>query len=403
MEINTDELKNAAPIIPYVEKHYRKELPILKRSKNVVFTKCPWHGEKTASLAFFANGSYKCFGGGCEACGDVISLVQRMENLQFQEACKMIGDNVDYEIVLEKPDPVFEAYKDVLDNHTRRYWNNLQHDENALNYLIKERKISQGMIDKFRLGLTDNEEFKYRTSIGGISNRIVFPILEHKRKNPKCVGMAYRGFTDDHPKYINDPNLDGREGQNPDLAGFFIKGNMLYGLPFAYEGIKIQNHVILVEGYFDVISLHQGGIENAVGVMGTSITDKQIEIISKLTKNVLLILDGDSAGIKAMMKNIKALYAAGLNVAVCVLENGMDPDALCKKLDFKKSSLTEYIKEHTRQGIDFVIQESVSKYESIVTTERLKAIRIAMPIIDSVQDENVKELYKRALYKRLDI
>lgn len=403
MEINTDELKNAAPIIPYVEKHYSKELPILKRSKNVVFTKCPWHDENTASLAFFSNGSYKCFGGGCEAHGDVISLVERMENLQFQEACKMIGDNVDYEITLEEPNPVFEAYKDVLDNHTRRYWSNLQNSQTALDYLIKERKICRGMIDKFRLGLTDTEEYKYRTNVGGISNRIVFPILEHKRNKPKCVGMAYRGFTDEQPKYINDPNLDGREGQNPDLAGFFIKGNLLYGLPFAYESIKVQGHIILTEGYFDVISLHQGGIQNAVGVMGTAITESQIETISKLTKNVLLLLDGDKAGINAMMKNIRALYAAGLNVAVCILESGMDPDELCKKLDFVESKITKYIKEHTEQGIDFVIREAVSKYENIATIERAKAVRTAMPIIDSVQDENIKELYKRSLYKRLDM
>ena len=403
MEINTDELKNAAPIIPYVEKHYTKELPILKRSKNVVFTKCPWHDENTASLAFFANGSYKCFGGGCNACGDVITLVQRMENLQFQEACKVIGDNVDYEITLEEPNPVFETYKNELDNHTRRYWNNLQNNERALNYLINERRISKEMIDLFRLGLTDDEEYKYRNNIGGISNRIVFPILEHKRKNPKCVGMAYRGFTNEQPKYINDPNLDGREGQNPELAGLFIKGNLLYGLPFAYESIKTQGHIILTEGYFDVISLHQGGIKNAVGVMGTAVTESQVNTILKVTKNVLLLLDGDSAGIKAMLKNIGTLYSAGLSVAVCILENGMDPDELCKKLNFDEARLVKYIKEHTKQGIDFVIQESVNKYESIVTTERMKAIRMAMPIIDSVQDENVKELYKRTLYKRLDI
>lgn len=403
MEINTDELKDAAPIIPYVEKHYSKQLPILKRSKNVVFTRCPWHDENTASLAFFANGSYKCFGGGCDACGDVITLVQRMENLQFQEACKMIGDNVDYEVILEEPNPVFEAYKDTLDNHTRRYWTNLQNNEYALNYLMNERKISKEMIDLFRLGLTDDEEYKFRNNIGGISNRIVFPILEHKRKGPKCVGMAYRGFTDEHPKYINDPNLDGREGQNPDLAGLFIKGNMLYGLSFAYDGIKTQGHIILTEGYFDVISLHQSGIRNAVGVMGTAITDSQINAILRTTNNVLLILDGDSAGIKAMMKNISSLYLAGLNVAVCILESGMDPDALCKKLKYDEMKVAKYIKEHTKQGIDFVIQESVDRYESVVTTERLKAIRVAMPIIDSVQDENVKELYKRTLYKRLDM
>lgn len=403
MEIDTEELKSFAPIIPYIEQHYSKQLPIIKKGKNVVFTQCLWHEEKTASLAFFANGTYKCFGGGCGAHGDVITLVQHMENVTFQEACKMIGDNVGYEVILEEPNPVFENYKNMLDEYTRRYWCNLQRNGEALKYLLFERKISKEMIDTFRLGLTDPEEYRFRTDIGGISNRIVFPILEHKRKQPKCVGMAYRGFTNEQPKYINDANQDGREGQNPALAGVFTKGNMLYGLPLAYDGIKQQKHIILVEGYFDVISLHQSGITNAVGVMGTAITEAQIETICKYTKNVLLLLDGDNAGINAMMKNIGALYQADLNVAVCVLEGNMDPDSLCKSFEFDGRSISSYIKNHTKQGIEFIVNKAVERYENVASTERLKAIRTAMPIINSVQNEDVKELYKHTLYKRLNI
>ena len=403
MEIDTEELKSHAPIIPYVKKYYSDRIHIVQEKKNVAFAPCIFHDEKTASLAFFTNGTYKCFGGGCGASGDIIELVKHLENVGFQEACKMIGDNVGYDIVLEEPNPLFESYKDTLDNHTRRYWSNLQHNGEALKYLICERGISKEMIDLFRLGYTDAEEYKYRTDMGGISSKIVFPILEHKRRKPKCVGMAYRGLTDERPKYINDVNQDGREGQNPQLAGVFTKGDLLYGMPLAYKSISESNHLILVEGYFDVIALHQSGICNAVGSMGTAITENQIKAICNVTNNVLLFLDSDKAGMTAMIKVIKDLYSAGLNVAVCILDNNMDPADLCKSLEFDNYAISSVIKSHTKQGIELIVNNAVERYENIATTERTKALRAAMPIIESVQDSAIRELYKSKLFKRLDI
>lgn len=403
MDIDTDELKAYAPIIPYVKKFYKDKIHIVKETRNVAFAPCIFHSEKTASLAFFANGTYKCFGGGCNACGDIITLVQNIENLKFQEACKMIGDNVGYDIVLEEPNPIFESYKNTLDNHTRRYWNNLQNNGEALKYLLCERGISKEMIDLFRLGYTDPEEYKYRTDMGGISNKIVFPILEHKRRNPKCVGMAYRGLTDEKPKYINDVNQDGREGQDIKLAGVFIKGNLLYGMSMAYESIIKNNYLILVEGYFDVISMYQAGLCNTVAPMGTSITENQIQAICSVTDNVLLFLDSDKAGTSAMLKAIKDLYAAGINVAICIIENNMDPADLCKSLNFDYFAINNVIKSHTKQGIELVVNNAVERYENIATTERTKALRTAMPIIESVKDSAIKELYKSKLLKRLDI
>lgn len=315
----------------------------------------------------------------------------------------MIGDNVGYDIVLEEPNPAHETYKDTMDNHTRRYWCNLQKNGNALKYLLCDRCISKEMIDLFRLGYTDAEEYKYRIDMGGISNKIVFPILEHKRKKPKCVGMAYRGLTDEKPKYINDVNQDGREGQNPLLAGVFTKGDLLYGMSLAYESISKNNHVILVEGYFDVISMHQAGICNTVGSMGTSITENQIKAIANVTNNVLLFLDGDKAGTTAMLKCISDLYAAGLNVAICLFDNGIDPADLCKAYNFDTMAIRTEIKKHTKQGIELVVNDAVEKYENIATIERTRALRTAMPIIESVQDLAIKELYKSKLLKRLDI
>ena len=400
MDIDTKELKLHAPLIPYVKKYYSDIMPIEQVSTNCVFTKCLWHEEDTASLALFNNGSYKCFG--CGESGDIITLVQNIENVRFQEACKMIGDNVGYEVVLEPPNPDHEAYKDIMDNHTRRYWSNLQNDGEAMKYLICNRGINKQMIDLFRLGLTDREEYKYRTDIGNIGHKITFPILEHK-KNPKCIGIAYRGFTDERPKYINDANQDGREGQDPKLAGVFIKGNMLYGYPMAIDSIRKNNFVYLVEGYFDVIAMHQAGITNTVGSMGTALTINQVTQLRKLTSNIVMFLDNDFAGINAMLKSLQLLYSNGFNVAICQVPGDKDPADLCKHYDFDYNILNRLIRSNTKPGIEIAINTAVEKYETIVINERTKALKSIMPIINSVQDVNIKNMYQSLLNKRLDI
>lgn len=401
-EIDTDELKAHAPLIPYIQQFYSDKIHIEKISNGTAFARCLWHQENTPSLAFFANGTYKCFGG-CGAHGDLITLVQSLERVSFEEACKIIGDNVGYPINLEPPNPIWEAYKDNLDNHCRRYWSLLQSTPDALNYIMNVRGISPEMIDRFRLGLTDQNEYRIRPEIGNISNRIVFPILEHKRKNPKCVGMAYRGLTDQKPKYVNDANQEGRDGQDPNLAGVFIKGNMLYGLYQAYEGIKQFGYAVLTEGYFDVIALHQTGITNAICTMGTSITQAQIEALSKLTKNVLLLYDGDKAGLEGMVRCIKALYGAKFNVVVCVLDGGQDPADLCKSFNFDFMSVSKAIQQRTQQSIDFLLNRILSGYENTVTKERVKALQLGLPILELIADPAIKRIFEAQLYKRLGI
>lgn len=399
--MDIEELKTHAPLIPYIKKFYSDKIPIVRERPNIAFARCVWRKENTESLAFYANGTYKCFG--CGEYGDIINLVQYMENLSFQEACKMIGDNVGYEVVFEPPNPIHEAYKDMMDNHTRRYWGNLQNNGQALRYLMFERGLSKETIDLFRLGLTDINEYQYRTDIGNISGKITFPILEHKRNKPKCVGVAYRSLTNEKPKYINDLNQESKERQDPRLDGVFIKGNLLYGLPMAYKSITERGYAILVEGYMDVISMHQAGIKNTIGAMGTSITEAQIKIISQLTSNVLLFMDNDTAGIDAMFKIIKSLYQANLTVGVCVLPQINDPADLCKKENFNYHSITNLIKANTKQGIELIVNQSVTRYESVATIERTKALNAAMPIIEAVQDPAIKEMYKSKLYKRLDM
>ena len=245
VDINTEELKASAPIIPYIKTFYRDKITITKENNNVAFASCIFHDEDTASLAFYANGTYKCFG--CGEHGDLITLVQKIENVNFHDACEIIANNAGYKLNYVQVNENWEKYKDELDNHTRRYWINLQNNAEALNYLINIRKISPEIINIFRLGFTDQNEYKYRKDMENISNKLVFPILEHRRINPKCIGMAYRSLKDEKPKYINDHNQTGSSNQDPNLNGIFIKGNTLYGLAQSYKGISTNNFIIILD------------------------------------------------------------------------------------------------------------------------------------------------------------
>ena len=400
-EINVEELKAAAPIVDYIKKYYKKQIVITEESNTVAKANCIWHQDKESpSLSFFKNSNtYKCFG--CGKHGDLIILVQELENVGFQNACKIIGDNVGYEVILAPPNLYHETYKDIMDNHTRRYWHNLRNDFTAQSYM-QERGISQETINTFRIGLTDAQEYLFRKDVGGIGYRIAFPILEPKGKNAKCIGMGYRAIMDEKPKYINDTNQDGTGNKDPLLSGVFIKGNCLYGYTQAYEFIKKSNYAILVEGYMDVISLHQTNIKNVVGAMGTSITTAQVELLSKITKNILLIMDSDNAGINSMQKILPELYKAGMSVKMCILDKGKDPADICLSNNFNNAAVCKIIKDNTIDSMSFIFNNTIKDYESVVVQKRKEVLRNMQPIIDSLSGID-RTIYMDMLLKRLDM
>ena len=399
MDINTQELKQNAPIIPYIKTFYKDKVIIEKETNGVAFAKCVFHEEDTASLAFYSNGTYKCFG--CGEHGDLITFVQKVENLDFQGACILIANNVGYEIKETYYNKDWEDYKDELDNHSRRYWKNLMNNAEALNYIINKRKITAESINNFRLGFTDNDEYKYRKDVSNISNKIVFPILEHKRVNPKCVGMAYRNLTDEKPKYINDKNQLGQQGQRPELNGVFIKGNMLYGLAQAYPYIVKNDFVFIVEGYFDVISMHQAGFKNTVGIMGTSFTEAQIREIKKITRNVFLLLDNDNAGINASHKYIEELIKYDIRPTVCKINGFKDPDELCLHYNFDNNKICKLIESNLDDGIHYIMTNMLDRYKKIVFNERVKTFTKVSSILNTIPNPALRYAYLKELEKEL--
>jgi len=399
LDIDTKELKSMAPIVPYIKQFYKDKIIIESENDTVAFAKCIFHEENTASLAFYNNGTYKCFG--CGEHGDIITLVQKIENVDFQTACIMIANNIGYQIKEININPDWEKYKDTLDNHCRRYWKNLQNNADALNYIVNIRKISPEMINKFRLGYTDINEYQYRNDMGNISNKLVFPILEHRKINPKCVGMAYRGLTDEKPKYINDHNQTGQNGQDKALNGVFIKGNLLYGLAQSYQSIIKNNFVFIVEGYFDVISMHQAGFTNTVGIMGTSITEEQIKAILNVTNNVFLLLDNDKAGQSAINRYVPELIKYDIRPVICILDGFKDPDEMCKYFNYNNQKIYQFIMNHMKEAVHDYIYKEIERYKDITSRERIKAFTRLYPVINSIPNPALRIAYMKELEKEL--
>ncbi len=398
-EINVEELKGSVSIIDYIKTYYGNRIHITREDSSKIFMNCLFHNETNSSLVVYANGTYKCFG--CGEQGDIINLVQKLEDVGFQEACEIIANNIGYELDYIKENPVWESYKDKLDNFTRRYWKNLQNNANALNYLINIRKINPEMIDKFRLGFTDQNEYQFRTDINNISNRLVFPILEHKRIKPKCIGMAYRGIYDEEPKYINDRNQSGQKDQDPALSGVFIKGNVLYGFAQSYKDIKKTGFAFLTEGYFDVIAMHQSGFCNTVGVMGTSLTDNQINELKKVTSNIFLLLDNDNAGKNAINKHIISLIRNGFRVFICDLKSFKDPDEMCKSFEFDNNKIYHFLNANKHEAIHYMIFNDILRFKEIVSEERYKTYIKLSGIISNIPDDNIRKFYIDTINKEL--
>ena len=387
MDLN--EFKASIPIIPYIRKHY-PNIKLERESNDVAFSKCIFHEENTASLCFFnKNNRYKCFG--CGEGGSLIDFVMKVENIDFREAVRMIANNAGVNYALEPLNPEHEAYKDEMGKNAMRYVECLKNSPEALNYLMNIRHLSSDTIEKFRLGYVPKDEYKIRSDIGGIAGRISFPITEHK-VNAKCLGMGYRTLEDNVPKYLNDANKD----------GVFIKGNCLYGFTWAREMAGKKNYVILTEGYFDVLSMYDSGIENVVAGMGTALTLNQAQEILKLSKNVLIMYDMDNAGRKATLKAIETFLM--LKTIPYVVEfDYHDLDAFANGYKHDGKAIEQNILYNRKPAIDYLCDKLTEQYKRMVSIERNRALLNANKYSDLLEDSNLKQMFNSLLYKNLDI
>ena len=344
-----------------------------KRGANMLGV-CPFHDEKTPSFTVSpAKGIYKCFG--CGKGGNSVNFVMEHEQFSYPEALKFLAKKYHIEVPeieltpeqLEKANAKESLY--VVSNFANEFFQKqLQTDEGlaiAISY-FQERGMTNETIQKFQLGYNPESWdaltkealksgykkeyleqsglsiFKEDKSFDRFRGRVMFPI--HSLSG-RVLGFGGRTLKTQKKiaKYVNSPESD-----------IYHKSNILYGIYFAKSAIVKEDCCYLVEGYTDVISMHQSGVENVVASSGTALSVEQIKLISRYTKNIHILFDGDAAGIKASFRGIDLILAEGMNVKVVLFPDGEDPDSYAKKVS--SDELKEFIQNEAKDFLSFKTQ-----------------------------------------------
>jgi DNA primase len=325
----------------------------LKRRGTSMIGLCPFHNEKTPSFhVSVGKGIFKCFG--CGQGGDSVRFIMEHEKATYPEALRYLANKYSIEIAEVENTPEEQAVNDrreslyIVSAWAARFFQQqmLETDEGksiGLSY-FKERGFRDDIIKKFELGyspdvwdaLTQNGlnegyniQFLEETGLtirkendkfyDRFRGRVMFPIHSF---TGRVIGFGGRTLKTDKavPKYVNSPESD-----------IYHKSNVLYGLFFAKKSMRDEDNCYLVEGYSDVLSVHQAGIENVVASSGTSLTIEQIRMIGRFTKNITILYDGDDAGIKASLRGLDMILEEGLNVKIVLFPDGDDPDSYVQK------------------------------------------------------------------------
>jgi DNA primase len=401
----------------------------LKRRGANLIGNCPFHNEKTPSFSVSpAKNIYKCFG--CGEGGNPVNFIMKIENLSYYEALKFIAKKYHIEIVekelseeqlLQRGER--ESLMAVTEALQQQFTKNLfEHPEGTsvgLSY-FRHRGFHDDIIRRFQLGYALNQrdaytnevlkkgyKLEYLEKIGAtivkekynidrFHGRAIFPIHSISGKVIAFGGRAIK--KDEQVKYQNSPESD-----------IYHKSNVLYGIFFAKNAIVREKKCYLVEGYADVISMFQSGIENIVAPCGTALTVEQIRLLSRIlpsvdsgrggAKNVTMLYDGDSAGLNAALKNGKLLLEEGLNVRVVVLPEGDDPDTFAQNND--STVIRDFLEKNEKDYIFF----KIDYYLSIIGNDPMKKAQLISEIADTlaVISDNVKlSVYTRECAKLLD-
>lgn len=415
-EEKIDEIRRTADIVDIISDYVRL-VPSGRNYKAI----SPFNpSEKTPSFYVSPDKQiYKCFSTGKG--GNVFTFIQEMEKLPFIDAVKWVAKKVGIDLSQyerksnQQEDKQSEDY-DLMAWVAKWFHTNLNTKEGkiGLDYFLN-RGLLKETISRFGLGyavdawnrlcdeatkegksLTLLEEFgliarseKSEKYYDVFRNRVMFPIFSPAGK---VIAFAGRLLTEEKnsPKYINSPETK-----------LYRKSEVLYAFNFARDEIRKKDEAILVEGYMDVISLHQAGIKNAVASSGTSLTPEQVRLIGRLTKNILFIYDGDSAGIKAMMRGIDLILEQGLTPNVLFLPNNEDPDSYVQKVG--GDEFLKYARAHKTSFLDFKL-EVLKNADGFSNDEQTKtSVRDLVSTIAKVRDELAREVYLKSLAQKLDL
>lgn len=394
----------------------------LKKRGSSLIGLCPFHNEKTPSFnVSVSKGIYKCFG--CGAGGDSVRFIMDHEKYSYPEALRFLAQK--YHIEIEETEQTDEQAQ--LRDHREsllivtgwaseffieQLWETEEGQTIGLNY-FKERGFREDIIRKFGLGyapeawtaLADQAKAKgyqedYLIETGLIvkkeegrsydrfRGRVIFPI---HNLTGRVLGFGGRTLKTDKqtPKYVNSPESE-----------IYHKSNVLYGLNFAKKAISQADKCLMVEGYADVIALHQAGIENVVSSSGTSLTSGQIRLISRYTQQVTLLFDGDAAGIKAALRGTDMLLEEGLNVKILLVPDGDDPDSYIRK--HGSEAFKAYLEKHEEDFISFKTKVLLrdAGHDPI---RRAETIREVVESIALIPDQIKASVFIRECSSLLDI
>lgn len=377
---------------------------------------CPFHNEKSPSFTVSPSKEiYKCFG--CGRSGNTISFLMEHEKYSYVEALKWLAAKYNVEVEETATTPEFKEQQQaadslyIINNFAKQFLNKIlfNSDEGinvGLSYL-KERGFREDIIRKFELGYNPkardtlaraaidaqfNRDLLQKTGLvvareNGLQDnyrgRIIFPVHNHTGKVSGFGARLIRS-NDKAPKYINTPENE-----------IYIKSKILYGAHFARQAIDKAGECLLVEGYTDVLALHQAGIENVVASGGTSLTTDQLRLIKKYTHNLTILYDGDAAGIKAALRGLDLALEEGLNVKLVLLPNQEDPDSYINKNG--ANAFTSFISNHKKDFILFQLEYAL-KEAGDDTNKRSQVVnRIAESIskINKAEDFTKQQDYIR--------
>ncbi len=400
-QASINEVMGRADIVDVIGQFVR----LKKRGTNYI-ANCPFHNEKSPSFNVSpAKGIYKCFG--CGKAGNVVTFIQEHEKLSYPESIHWLADY--YKIAIEETERSPEQIQQqqageslrILNEYAAKYFHDilLNDEEGKLigGSYFKQRGFRKEIIEKFRLGYNpEHNEAFYQASIakgynkdllekaGLIKNRngiyhdvyrgrVIFPI---ESMTGRILGFGARILKSNEkaPKYINTPENE-----------LYIKSKVLYGMFQSRQAIGKQDECFLVEGYTDVISLHQGGVENVVSSSGTSLTEDQLRLIGQLTRNLTILYDGDAAGIKAAIRGLDMALGQSFNVQLVLLPQGEDPDSFIQKSGVAK--FHEYVKSHKQDVISFRLQVGLDE----AGTDPVKRSKLVNEVAESISRINKAE------------
>ncbi len=384
---------------------------------------CPFHGEKTPSFSVSpAKGIYKCFG--CSKAGNVVNFVMDHESMTYVEALKYLAKKYNIEVRERELTPeeqtvnnnresmmVLSSY--AQDVFSEQLWTSNEGKAIGLSY-FRERGFTDKTIRKFQLGysLDDRHAFSNRALKDGykkeflvatglsiekegrddifdrFSGRVMFPI--HSLSG-RVIAFGGRTLKQDKTvaKYFNSPE-----------SKIYHKSNVLYGIFQAKLAITRVQKCYLVEGYTDVISMHQAGVENVVASSGTSLTTEQIRLIKRFTPNVTVLYDGDAAGIKASLRGIDMLLEEGLNVKVALFPDGDDPDSFARK--HNAAEFEAFLKNNEKDFISFKTK-LLSEEAKSDPLKRAELIKDVVRSIGAIPDAITRTVYAKECSRLMDI